>query len=128
MMRSTPNEFSYEGNGTWDYETNADNINAYWREGIERAKPYESIISIGMRGFGDSSCIFISRLKFLINFNQQVPLSETENIDLLQNIVNTQKDIITSVMDKDIASVPQLWCLCEFHQSLTQCLSWQDGW
>ncbi|KAG6880096.1 hypothetical protein C0992_006370 [Termitomyces sp. T32_za158] len=92
-MRSTPNEFSFEGNGTWDYETNADNINAYWRVGIERAKPYESIISIGMRGFGD------------------MPLSETENIDLLQNIVNVQQGIITSVMDKDIESIPQLWCL-----------------
>ncbi|KAG6899848.1 hypothetical protein C0993_006271 [Termitomyces sp. T159_Od127] len=100
MMRSTPNEFSYEGNGTWDYETNADNINAYWRAGIERAKNYESIITIGMRGFGD------------------MPLSETENIDLLQNIVNTQQGIIRSVMNQDIASVPQLWCLCEFHQPL----------
>ncbi|KNZ79537.1 hypothetical protein J132_09265 [Termitomyces sp. J132] len=93
MMRSTPNEFSYEGKGPWDYETNANNINAYWRVGIERAKPYESIISIGMRGFGD------------------MPLSETENIALLQNIVNTQQGIISSVMNEDSASVPQLWCL-----------------
>ncbi|KAG6853734.1 hypothetical protein C0991_001868 [Blastosporella zonata] len=95
MMRSTPNEFSYLGNGTWNYETNADNINAYWKGGIERAKPYESVVTIGMRGFGD------------------LPLSTTENIGLLQSIVNTQSEILTSVMNEDIADIPQIWCLYE---------------
>ncbi|KAG6907340.1 hypothetical protein DXG01_009297 [Tephrocybe rancida] len=93
MMRSTPNEFSYLGNGTWNYETNADNINAYWRGGIERAKPFESVITVGMRGFGD------------------LPLSESENINLLQGIVDTQSTILTDVMGADLASIPQIWTL-----------------
>ncbi|KAG6805683.1 hypothetical protein H0H93_004283, partial [Arthromyces matolae] len=41
------------------------------------------------------------------------PLSENENIQLLQSIVNTQQDIITSVMGVPIETVPQLWCLYE---------------
>jgi len=61
MMRSTPNEFNIFGKGLWDYTTNADNINEYWLEGTERARNFESVYTIGMRGFGD--CKFI--LKYL---------------------------------------------------------------
>ncbi|KAG6809899.1 hypothetical protein H0H92_014200 [Tricholoma furcatifolium] len=95
MLRSTPNEFSYFNLGDWAYETNAAVINQYWLEGIQRAKNYESIITIGMRGFGD------------------LPLSTTENIGLLTEIVNNQTQIIESVMGDDISAIPQMWCLYE---------------
>ena len=52
-MRSTPNEFSLFGNGSWDYTINAANINRFWFEGTERARQFESVYTIGMRGFGD---------------------------------------------------------------------------
>ncbi|KAG6839009.1 hypothetical protein C0991_006604, partial [Blastosporella zonata] len=47
MMRSTPNEWDLYGNGTWDYTVNADNIKAYWLAGTQRAKPYESVYTVG---------------------------------------------------------------------------------
>ena len=53
MMRSTPVEFSLFGKGAWDYTTNSVNINEFWLEGTERAKPFESMFTVGMRGFGD---------------------------------------------------------------------------
>lgn len=53
MMRSTPNEFNLFGKGPWDYVTNANNINQYFLEGTERAKPFESVYTLGLRGFGD---------------------------------------------------------------------------
>lgn len=53
MMRSTPNEFSLFGVGSWDYVNNQRNIYDYWLNGTERAKSYESIFTLGMRGFGD---------------------------------------------------------------------------
>ena len=53
MMRSTPNEFNVDGKGSWDFTTNAANIEQYWREGAMRAKPFESVYTMGMRGFGD---------------------------------------------------------------------------
>ena len=49
-MRSTPIEWNIFGNGPWDYSTNSQNIYNYWVVGTERAKPYESIFTIGMRG------------------------------------------------------------------------------
>ena len=57
MMRSTPNEFSLFGKGSWDYTINAANINQFWLEGAERARPFESVYTIGMRGFGDCKLV-----------------------------------------------------------------------
>jgi hypothetical protein len=53
MMRATPNEFSLYGTGTWDYTKNSDNMKKYFLEGAQRAKPYESVYTVGLRGFGD---------------------------------------------------------------------------
>lgn len=58
MMLSTPNEFSLFGKGSWDYTTNSDNINAFWLKGAQRAKNFESVYTMGMRGFGD--CAFLA--------------------------------------------------------------------
>lgn len=53
MMRSTPNEFSIVGKGNWDYVNNKENIYNYWLDGARRAQPFESVYTLGMRGFGD---------------------------------------------------------------------------
>lgn len=49
-MRGTPIEWNIFGTGPWDYSVNSQNIYNYWVEGAIRAKPYESIFTIGMRG------------------------------------------------------------------------------
>ena len=58
MMRSTPNEFT--DRGKWDYVNNKAAIQQYWKEGAERAKNYESLYTLGMRGFGDCESISFS--------------------------------------------------------------------
>ncbi|KAF4611503.1 hypothetical protein D9613_003870 [Agrocybe pediades] len=94
MMRSTPNEFNIFGKGTWDYTTNADNINQYWLEGAERARPFESVYTIGMRGFGD------------------LPLSETTNVALLEGVIQNQTQILQQVYNEtDVSNIPQIWAL-----------------
>lgn len=58
MQRSIPVEWSLFGNGTaWDYATNSQNIYNFWVEGVERAKPFETLYTIGMRGDGDCEYI-----------------------------------------------------------------------
>ncbi|MCF0198932.1 MAG: glycosyl hydrolase 115 family protein, partial [Bacteroidaceae bacterium] len=39
--------------GPWDYSVNAERLDRFFREGIERNKDYENIVTIGMRGDGD---------------------------------------------------------------------------
>lgn len=53
MMRATPNEFSLVGKGNWDYVGNKQNIYNFWLDGARRAQPFESVYTLGMRGFGD---------------------------------------------------------------------------
>ncbi|KAJ2936125.1 hypothetical protein H1R20_g971, partial [Candolleomyces eurysporus] len=92
MMRSTPNEFTA---GKWDYSTNSDAIKQYWLEGAQRARPYESLYTLGMRGFGD------------------LPLSEDTNIQLLEGVIADQAEILRQAYgsDVDIATIPQVWTL-----------------
>jgi hypothetical protein len=77
----------------WNYDKNPDKLREFWKEGIERNKPYENIITIAMRGKIDT------------------PMSPTANIDLLERIVDAQRAIISDVMGTNASSVPQLWAL-----------------
>lgn len=53
-MQRAMNEWSTnEPEGTWNWETNKDKIKNYFDKGAERAVPYESYITMGMRAEGD---------------------------------------------------------------------------
>jgi hypothetical protein len=93
MMRADK-EWNRYGKGPWEYSTNRDNIFEFWRQGAVRAKPYESVFTMGMRGQEDA------------------PMSEGENIGLLEQIVADQREILAEVFnDLSVSDVPQVWCL-----------------
>lgn len=85
--------------GRWDYATNADNLRAFWRGGIERmmskgdGKGYETLLTVGMRGDGDE------------------PMSEETATQMLETIVADQRKIIAEVTGKPPEQTPQLWAL-----------------
>ena len=79
--------------GKWDYHSNQKNLYSFWKDGVTRNKNYESLITIGMRGDGDE------------------PMSESENISLLEKIVKDQREIISNVFGKPANQVPQVWAL-----------------
>ncbi|GAB2955424.1 hypothetical protein GCM10027048_21490 [Hymenobacter coalescens] len=81
------------GKGPWNYQTNAEQLRAFWRGGMERMGTRENIVSIGMRGDGDE------------------PMSEESNIALLERIVADQRQIIAETTGKPAAQTPQLWAL-----------------
>ena len=86
-------EWKRHGTGPWDYASNANVLQDFWSKGIERNKNYESTITLGMRGDGDK------------------PMSETDDIALLEKIVRDQRDILARNMTPDIASEPKVWAL-----------------
>ncbi|HEU5078670.1 MAG TPA: glycosyl hydrolase 115 family protein [Opitutaceae bacterium] len=92
MLRAQQ-EWKRHGHGPWDYSLNADVLRAFWAEGVERNKRYESIVTIGMRGDGD------------------MPMSEESNVALLQKIVADQRKILAEHVNPDVTKVPQLWAL-----------------
>lgn len=93
MMRADK-EWNRYGKGPWEYSTNPKNLYDFWTEGAKRNKPYESVYTLGMRGQEDT------------------PMSEGENIGLLEKIVRDQREIIAKVFDdRKVSEVPQVWAL-----------------
>lgn len=93
MMRADK-EWNRYGKGPWEYSTNRDNIYRFWQEGAKRHKDLESIFTLGMRGQEDE------------------PMSEGDNVELLQQIVADQRQILQETFtDRPIKSVPQVWAL-----------------
>jgi hypothetical protein len=93
MMRADK-EWNRYGKGVWEYSKNPENLYNFWVDGVKRNKPYESIYTLGMRG------------------QQDEPMSEGENIGLLEKIVNDQRKILANQFGKDkLTQVPQVWAL-----------------
>ncbi|KAG2412534.1 hypothetical protein HFD88_010091 [Aspergillus terreus] len=92
MMRWTKEQGSLL-NGDWNWDTNRENVTAFFREGAERTKDFESLYTLGMRGLGDVA-------------------SPTITAKSLGDIVNTQQQVLSDVFNvSDVSSIPQMWCL-----------------
>ncbi|MDP4257156.1 MAG: glycosyl hydrolase 115 family protein [Bacteroidota bacterium] len=92
MLRAQQ-EWKRYGSGPWNYETNRDTLQAFWRRGIEHMGNHESIVTVGMRGDGDK------------------PMTEGSNVELLERIVRDQRELIAQVTGKPPSATPQLWAL-----------------
>ena len=79
--------------GAWNYQTNQQKLDQFFREGIERMKGTDDIVTIGMRGDGDEA------------------MSEDADTKLLQTIVENQRRIIKEVTGKPANKTPQVWAL-----------------
>ena len=86
-------EWRRYGKGPWTYDSNAVNLQAFWRQGVKRMHGRENIVSIGMRGNGDE------------------PMTEGTAIALLERIVKDQRQIIAEETGKPASETPQLWAL-----------------
>lgn len=82
-----------KGWGPWNYQKNMANLQKFFREGIERMKGTEQIVTIGMRGDGDEA------------------MSEEADTKLMTNIINDQRKIIADVTGRKASETPQVWAL-----------------
>ena len=79
--------------GAWNYQTNKENLDRFFREGIERMKGTDDIVTIGMRGDGDEA------------------MSETADTKLMERIIDNQRKIIKEVTGKPADKTTQVWAL-----------------
>ena len=79
--------------GPWDYQKNQKNLDRFFREGIERMKGTEDIVTIGMRGDGDEA------------------MSDKADTKLMDRIIANQRKIIKEVTDKPAEKTTQVWAL-----------------
>ncbi|WP_327728179.1 glycosyl hydrolase 115 family protein [Streptomyces sp. NBC_00487] len=91
----TPGRDPYGGTGEWSYRRNAEAIRAYWRDGIRRMvdEDFEGVVTLGMRGNGDTS------------------LPDGDGIELMREIITTQRGIIAEVTGRPAQETPQVWTL-----------------
>lgn len=79
--------------GPWNYQKNQQQLDRFFREGIERMRGTEDMVTIGMRGDGDEA------------------MSEEADTRLLQRIVENQRRIIKEVTRKPANKTTQVWAL-----------------
>ena len=79
--------------GAWNYQTNKEILDRFFREGIERMKGTDDIVTIGMRGDGDEA------------------MSATADTKLLENIIDNQRRIIKEVTGRPAEKTTQVWAL-----------------
>ncbi len=79
--------------GAWNYNTNRENLQKFFREGIQRMKGTEQIVTIGMRGDGDEA------------------MSDEADTKLMQQIIADQRKIIAEETGRKASETPQVWAL-----------------
>ncbi len=92
-MNLAHQEWARYGKGPWDYSRNEKVLADFWAKGAARAKQFETITTLAMRGDGDE------------------PMSEEANVALLEKIVADQRAILAREVDSDLTKVPQVWAL-----------------
>ena len=91
--------------GEWNYNNNQEVIDKFFREGIERVADTDDLVTIGMRGDGDTPMGGKEGEDHLY-----VPTDE-DNIKLLERIIDNQRKIIQDVTGKSPEKLPQVWAI-----------------
>jgi hypothetical protein len=91
-MMCAENEWK-RSHGAWDYVSNPTRIDQFWRHCMRRDRHYQEVVTLGMRGHGDT------------------PMSTGDNIALLERIVGDQRKILRETVNPDLADIPQVWAL-----------------
>ena len=89
-------EFTEPEKKAWNYATNSDVLKEYWKKGIERSGNKEVLVTVGMRGDGDSP---------------MATGGAKANMALLDKIIKDQRASIAEVTHKDPSKTPQVWAL-----------------
>ena len=81
------------GHGKWSFTTNHDEMMDFWKGGVERAKDWETMYTVGMRGDGDEA------------------MEDKASVQLMEQIVKEQRQLLEKVTGKKASEVPQVWAL-----------------
>lgn len=100
MMRSQQEWIRHKqdyGNGEWNWQTNRNAITHFFTEGIKKAKNYENLVTIGMRGDEDRPMTDAGGRE--ANFRQ------------MEDIIAAQRKMIEQATGRPAAETPQVWTL-----------------
>ena len=79
--------------GKWSFQNNHDEMMDFWRGGVERARNWETMYTVGMRGDGDEA------------------MEDKATVELMEQIVKEQRELLAKVTGKPAQEIPQVWAL-----------------
>jgi hypothetical protein len=92
MARATKEQHNFLS-GAWDWASNKANVKTFLQQGVTRAKTWETLWTMGMRGDHDTG-------------------NPNLNVASLGEIITYQQSILKSTLGiNDLTNVPQTWCL-----------------
>ena len=100
MMRSQQEWIRHKknyGNADWNWQTNRKAISRFFTEGMQNAKNYDNLVTIGMRGDEDRPMTDAG--------------SREANFRQMEEIIAAQRKIIEETTDKPASQTPQVWTL-----------------
>jgi hypothetical protein len=95
MLRNNVDEWDEQSFGKFNYFTNSDKVKDYWQKRLAEVKNGNVIITMGMRGIHDSG--------------MEGNASREEQIQILETIINEQREILTKTLSKPIENIPQVF-------------------
>lgn len=82
----------------WNFRTNREGITKFWEDGLKRSGKFENVITVGMRGEADTAIM-----------GKNATLED--NIQLLRDVLKTQKKLIQEHVNSDLTRVPRMIAL-----------------
>jgi hypothetical protein len=82
------------GNGPWNYQKNADAMNAYWDKRLEENGKYENFYTVGLRGVHDSGL--------------EATGSPQVKAKLVEDVMTAQRKLLAARVNPDVTKVPQV--------------------
>lgn len=82
----------------WNFRTNREGITKFWEDGLKRSGKFENVITVGMRGEADTAIM-----------GKNATLED--NIQLLRDVLKTQKKLIQEHVNPDLTKVPRMIAL-----------------
>jgi hypothetical protein len=88
-------EWNSQCDGEWNYSINKEKILKKLDDRVNEASPYENIYTVGMRGLHDEGL--------------RGNISKKDKVDVLNQVIQDQREILKKYLKKPIAEIPQIF-------------------
>lgn len=95
MGTSPATEWKMRGEGDYNYVTNKENVQKFWRDRLEEVKHQDMVYTIGMRGVHDGS--------------MQGVKTKEEKLFYLQQVIDDQREMLRRHVHADVTAIPQVF-------------------
>lgn len=93
MLRNNVDEWGKSERGDFNYQTNKEQVYAYWEERVKESKGLDAFYTLGMRGVHDSGMEGVE--------------SKEEAVAVLEGVIKDQRGLLKKYLDQDVEDIPQ---------------------